>query len=92
MSFLNAAIDPTLPRRGGSLTGALAERNCHQALDILSGLFNYLVTAVYLAGNPAHHLTPTAVYMIAIRGATHDHVDSRSSGWSPGIALLARPG
>jgi hypothetical protein len=38
--------------RGGSSTGPLAERSRRQALGILSGLFNYLVAAGFLAGNP----------------------------------------
>lgn len=48
-------IDPALPRRGGArrlFDGPLAERSRRQALGILSGLFNYLVAAGYLAGNP----------------------------------------
>lgn len=47
--------DPALPRRGGArrlFEGPLAERSRRQALGILSGLFNYLVAAGYLAGNP----------------------------------------
>lgn len=47
--------DPALPRRGGArrlFDGPLAERSRRQALGILSGLFNYLVAAGYLAGNP----------------------------------------
>ncbi|MFP6560362.1 tyrosine-type recombinase/integrase [Paraburkholderia sp. B3] len=47
--------DPTLPRRGGArrlFEGPLAERSRRQALGILSGLFNYLVAAGYLVGNP----------------------------------------
>lgn len=47
--------DPALPRRGGTrrlFDGPLAERSARQALGILSGLFNYLVAAGYLAGNP----------------------------------------
>lgn len=42
-------------RRGGArrlFDGPLAERSRRQALGILSGLFNYLVAAGYLAGNP----------------------------------------
>jgi hypothetical protein len=38
--------------RSGSSTGPLAERSRRQALGILSGLFNYLVAAGFLAGNP----------------------------------------
>lgn len=47
--------DPALPCRGGSrrlFDGPLSERSRRQALGILSGLFNYLVAAGYLAGNP----------------------------------------
>ncbi|KVD77433.1 tyrosine-type recombinase/integrase [Burkholderia ubonensis] len=47
--------DPALPRRGGArrlFDGPLSERSRRQALGILSGLFNYLVAAGYLAGNP----------------------------------------
>ena len=47
--------DPALPRRGGArrlFDGPLAEHSRRQALGILSGLFNYLVAAGYLAGNP----------------------------------------
>lgn len=47
--------DPMLPRRGGArrlFDGPLAERSRRQALGILAGLFNYLVAAGYLAGNP----------------------------------------
>ncbi|KVS70080.1 tyrosine-type recombinase/integrase [Burkholderia cepacia] len=47
--------DPVLPRWGGArrlFDGPLAERSRRQALGILSGLFNYLVAAGYLAGNP----------------------------------------
>lgn len=47
--------DPALPRRGGArrlFDGPLAEHSQRQALGILSGLFNYLVAAGYLAGNP----------------------------------------
>ncbi|MGH1508237.1 tyrosine-type recombinase/integrase [Ralstonia solanacearum] len=48
-------VDPMLPRRGGNrrlFDGPLSERSRRQALGILSGLFNYLVAAGYLAGNP----------------------------------------
>lgn len=48
-------VDPTLPRRGGSrrlLDGPLSPRSVRQAMGILSGLFEYLVAAGYLAGNP----------------------------------------
>ncbi|KWK74242.1 integrase [Burkholderia ubonensis] len=47
--------DPALPRRGGTrrlFDGPLSERSRRQALGILSGLFNYLVAAGYLAGSP----------------------------------------
>jgi len=47
--------DPALPRRGGArrlFDGPLAEKSRRQALGILCGLLNYLVTAGYLAGNP----------------------------------------
>ncbi len=47
--------DPALLRRGGTrrlFDGPLAERIRRQALGILSGLFNDLVAAGYLAGNP----------------------------------------
>lgn len=47
--------DLALPRRGAArrlFDGPLAERSRRQALGILSGLFNYLVAAGYLAGNP----------------------------------------
>ena len=48
-------IDPTLPHRGNGrrlLDGPLSSRSVRQAMGILSGLFGYLVTAGYLAGNP----------------------------------------
>jgi len=48
-------IDPALPRRGGGrrlVDGPLSPRSVRQAMGILSGLFGYLVTAGYLAGNP----------------------------------------
>lgn len=48
-------IDPRLPRRGGGrrlFDGPLSPRSVRHALGILSGLFNYLVAAGYLAGNP----------------------------------------
>lgn len=48
-------IDPRLPRRGGGrrlFDGPLSARSVRHALGILSGLFNYLVAAGYLAGNP----------------------------------------
>jgi integrase len=48
-------IDIKLPRRGGGrrlLDGPLSAPSVRHALGILSGLFNYLVAAGYLAGNP----------------------------------------
>lgn len=48
-------IDTTRPRHGGDrrlFAGPLSPRSIRQALGILSGLFNYLVAAGYLAGNP----------------------------------------
>lgn len=50
-----AWCDDSLARRGEHrrlFTGPLAERSRRQALGILSGLFNYLVRAGYLAGSP----------------------------------------
>lgn len=50
-----AWCDDSLARRGKHrrlFTGPLAERSRRQALGILSGLFNYLVRAGYLAGSP----------------------------------------
>ncbi|CAN7775867.1 tyrosine-type recombinase/integrase [Cupriavidus necator] len=47
--------DATLPRHGPArrlFKGALSPRSVRQAVGILSGLFNYLVAAGYLAGNP----------------------------------------
>ncbi|WP_321865460.1 tyrosine-type recombinase/integrase [Paraburkholderia tropica] len=47
--------DPERPRRGRErrlFDGPLAPRSRRQALGILGGLFNYLVAAGYLAGNP----------------------------------------
>ncbi|MDE2087890.1 MAG: tyrosine-type recombinase/integrase [Xanthomonadaceae bacterium] len=47
--------DEGLARRGDHrrlFAGALSERSQRQALGILSGLFNYLVRAGYLAGTP----------------------------------------
>jgi integrase/recombinase XerC len=47
--------DPARPRRGRErrlFEGPLAPRSRRQALGILGGLFNYLVAAGYLAGNP----------------------------------------
>ncbi|WP_445147374.1 tyrosine-type recombinase/integrase [Dyella sp. Tek66A03] len=47
--------DDSLARRGEHrrlFAGPLAERSRRQALGILSGLFNYLVRAGYLAGSP----------------------------------------
>lgn len=46
---------PSLPRRGGGrrlLVGQMSPRSVRQAMGILSGLFAYLVSAGYLAGNP----------------------------------------
>lgn len=48
-------IDPKQPRRGGGrrlFDGPLSPQSIRHALGILSGLFNYLVAAGYLAGNP----------------------------------------
>lgn len=48
-------IDTAMPRHGGErrlFTGPLSANSVRQALGILSGLFNYLVEAGYLAGNP----------------------------------------
>jgi integrase len=50
-----AWCDEGLSRRGDHrrlFVGPLSERSRHQALGILSGLFNYLVRAGYLAGSP----------------------------------------
>ncbi|PMS21574.1 integrase [Trinickia dabaoshanensis] len=47
--------DPALPRRGGArrlFDKPLSTQSQRQALGILSGLLNYLVSAGYLAGNP----------------------------------------
>lgn len=47
--------DPALPRHGGGrrlVAGRLSPRSVRQAMGILSGLFAYLVSAGYLAGNP----------------------------------------
>lgn len=48
-------VDPLLPRRGSDhrlFEGPLSPRSVRQAMGILSGMFGYLVTAGYLAGNP----------------------------------------
>lgn len=48
-------IDPSLPRRGSDrrlFEGPLSPRSVRQAMGILSGLFGYLVSAGYFAGNP----------------------------------------
>lgn len=48
-------IDPKQPSRGGGrrlFDGPLSASSLRHALGILSGLFNYLVAAGYLAGNP----------------------------------------
>ncbi len=48
-------FDPVLPRHGGGhrlFDGPLSPRSVRQAMGILSGMFGYLVTAGYLAGNP----------------------------------------
>jgi integrase/recombinase XerC len=50
-----AWADPTLPRKGGNrrlFCGPLSPRSVRQTLRILSGLFQYLVAAGFLAGNP----------------------------------------
>jgi len=48
-------IDPATPQHGGErrlFVGPLSANSVRQAMGILSGLFNYLVAAGYLAGNP----------------------------------------
>jgi integrase len=48
-------IDAKQPRRGGGrrlFDGPLSPQSLRHALGILSGMFNYLVAAGYLAGNP----------------------------------------
>lgn len=48
-------FDSELPRRGRGrrlVAGKLSPNSVRQAMGILSGLFNYLVAAGYLAGNP----------------------------------------
>lgn len=47
--------DPARPRSGASrrlITGPMSPRSVRQTMGILSNLFNYLVSAGYLSGNP----------------------------------------
>lgn len=73
--------DPALPRRGGArrlFDGPLAEHSRRQALGILSGLFNYLVAAGYVAGNA-----------LALRRARHAGIAHAACGALSGPRAVA---
>ena len=70
--------DPTRPRRGRErrlFAGPLAPNSVRQTLGILSGLFDYLVAAGYLAGNPLALRRPPRGATAARRAGVERYLD-----------------